>query len=101
MKSAGCLLIIVFEILLFVVVSNVFKHNSEDDAVATDSLNTAQVVTTDEGTSSSSYVQPYTDRNGHFHSGHVRKCYSLDPKAYQHRARSRYYNHTHIRKHSH
>ncbi len=104
MKAVGCLLLVVLEIIFFALIGDYMSHRNDVATKDTDSLSQVSD-TADESTESTSdmgtYVGPYTDRNGRFHKGHVRKSYNLHPKAYQHRARSRYYNHTHIRKHSH
>ncbi len=104
MKAVGCLLLVVLEILFFAMIGNWMEHRNDVEIKSADSLDQVST-TTDAADESSSdmgtYVGPYTDRNGRFHKGHVRKSYNLHPKAYQQRARSRYYNHTHIRKHSH
>lgn len=104
MKTAGCLLIVVVEILFFVMIGNWMQHRNDVATSESDSLDqvsTAADLADESSSDMGTYVGPYTDRNGRFHQGHVRKSYNLRPDAYRRRASSRYYNHTHIRKHSH
>ncbi|MEY2898165.1 MAG: hypothetical protein RL138_218 [Bacteroidota bacterium] len=79
-------------------------HKNDADIDSTDSTYQTILPSNNEDERSSdigTYVGPYTDRNGHFHQGHVRKHHSTHPNAVLNRARSRYYNRTHARKHSH
>lgn len=103
MKAFGCLLIVVLEILFFYLIGEYMAHRNDPVTSAADSIHqtmNSENVNNESSSDIGTYVGPYTDRNGHFHQGHVRRHYSTHPKAVLNRARSRYYNHTHIRKHS-
>ena len=104
MRAAGCLLIVVLEILFFYLIGEYMAHRNDVATNPMDSTyqtNNSSNIGVESTSSIGTYVGPYTDRNGRFHKGHVRKKHSTHKNAVLNRARSRYYNRTHARKRSH